>query len=141
MVDLSLCSRGGKKNQIGRLVVFPMRIYARSMGWYPGACTALSAKVCYVTNISLRSGKPAKIPWRAHTSLCTNAQPHTRLSASAPLCRTGRWSSGEDSCSGNPRISLTRSQFHSTPICYGQDTAPGLEPDMGQDVIQIGTGP
>ena len=58
---VSFCSAKGG-NEIGRHVVSPRRIGARSRGLCPGACTVLSAKVYYVTDI-ICFGKSWNIPW------------------------------------------------------------------------------
>ena len=126
--------RRGVKGELPAWLLIPNRIGARSKGLSPGRARCFLQK-CTVTNFSLFR-KPKQIPWCPVPSLCTTAQPHTRLSASAPLYGTGRWSSGDKGCPGSLRISLIQSPFYSPPFFGVQRIARGSEPDMILSTIE-----
>ena len=113
----------------------PNRIGARSTGRCPGACTVLSAKVYYVTNL-ICFGKSSNIPRRLGYTLYAASQTHTRLSASAPLCPSGQWPSGATKSPSHPRISLIWPPIYSPPFFDGQRPAPGPEPDISLSTIE-----
>jgi len=139
MGDSSLCSGGGYKRNWAAWLFVPTELAPGPGDNVLGHARCFLQK-CTVTHFSFRS-KSKKILQCPVPSLCTAAQSHTRLCASAPLYRTGRRSSGVKRCTRFLRVSLPLSPFDLPPFCCVLSTDPGLEPHMGQAATQKGTDP